>query len=116
MNLGKIIDPKSVKTMAVATFYYASGAIFGPLLLFGGLGYLSDKWFSSSPLGLIIGVFLAFVTTNFLLLKKLGKINRLIASYAPKPIDEVKIDQEKDDRQPAIDSSAADKARAAKQQ
>lgn len=70
--------------MAIATFYHTSGAILGPLLILGGLGYFLDRKFSSGPLYLIIGVFLAFVTTNILLFKKLGQINHLIATYKEK--------------------------------
>ncbi|MFA7088244.1 MAG: hypothetical protein WC146_02800 [Patescibacteria group bacterium] len=83
MDLRKIIDSRTVKEMAVATFYYASGAIFGPLLFLGGLGYFLDQHFLTGPLFLIIGVFLAFVTTNILLFKKLGRINKLVKEYSP---------------------------------
>lgn len=88
MSLKKIINPKSFKEMALATFYYTSGAIFGPLLFFGGLGYLLDNKFDTQPRYLIIGVFLAFATTNVLLFKKVGKINRLIMSNQKKPSSE----------------------------
>ncbi|MFA4999901.1 MAG: AtpZ/AtpI family protein [Patescibacteria group bacterium] len=84
MDFKKIIDARSIKTMAIATFYHTSGAILGPLLILGGLGYFLDRKFSSGPLYLIIGVFLAFVTTNILLFKKLGQINHLIATYKEK--------------------------------
>ena len=88
MSLKKIIDAKGLKEMSVAVFYYASGAIFGPLLLLGGLGYVLDRQFVTSPVFLVGGVFLAFVTTNILLFKKLGKINRLVSSYMNKSTEE----------------------------
>ncbi len=84
MDFKKITDFKGVRGMALAVFYYASGSIFGPLLVFGGLGYLADNFFSTSPTLLILGVFAAFVTTNVLLYKKVAKINRLIEMHGQK--------------------------------
>lgn len=82
MNLKKIIDAKSVKEMAIATFYYTSGVILGPLLLLGGLGYFFDHKFNTGPKYLIIGVVSAFVVTNVLLFKIIGEVNRRIRSHA----------------------------------
>lgn len=76
MSLKKIIDAKNFKEMALATFYYTSGAILGPLLFLGGLGYFLDHKFNAGSKYLIIGVVLAFVTTNILLFKKVGEVNR----------------------------------------
>ena len=84
MDFKKIADFKSVRELALAVFYYASGSIFGPLLVFGGLGYLADKFFATSPTLLIVGVFVAFVTTNVLLYKKVAKINKLIEVHGKK--------------------------------
>jgi len=78
MDFKKIADSKSIREMMVAVFYYASSSIFGPLLVFGGLGYLIDNFFDTNPTFLIVGVFVAFVTTNILLYKKVVKINKLI--------------------------------------
>ncbi len=95
MDFKKIADFKSVREMALAVFYYASGSIFGPLLVFGGLGYLVDKFFATSPTFLIVGVFAAFVTTNVLLYKKVIKINKLIeAQGKKKKVDDALIKKE----------------------
>lgn len=80
----KIVDFKSVRGLVLAVFYYTSGAIFGPLLVLGGLGYLIDSYFSTNPIGLVIGIFIAFLCTNFLLYKKVTKINNLVAMYSQK--------------------------------
>lgn len=98
MSVKKFVDAKSAKELAVAMFYYTSGSIFGPLLFFGVLGYVLDKVFDTRPILLIIGVFLAFITTNIFLFKKIKQLNRTIAKYnkkkkeqgqeeAPKEID-----------------------------
>ena len=83
MDLKKIVDFKSVKELSLSVFYYISGSIIGPLLLFCGLGYLLDSYFGTSPTFIIVGVFVAFVTTNILLFKKVAKINRLMNKYVP---------------------------------
>lgn len=85
MDFKKNADFKSVKELAVSMFYYASGSILGPLLIFGGLGYLADRLRGSGPMFLLIGVFFAFVITNILLFKKVKKINQLIEKYNKKP-------------------------------
>ncbi len=84
MDFKKIADFKSIREMALAVFYYASGSIFGPLLVFGVLGYLLDKFFVTSPTFLIVGVFVAFVTTNILLYRKVARINKLIEAHGQK--------------------------------
>lgn len=82
MSVKKIIDVKSTKDLAVAMFYYTSGSILGPLLVFGGLGYYLDKFFHTTPLLIVIGIIVAFITTNILLFKKLRQLNRTINKYA----------------------------------
>lgn len=81
MNIKKFVDVKSTKELAIGMFYYTSGSIIGPLLLFGVLGYLADKLFNTRPIFLAVGVFIAFVTTNILLFKKIKRLNKTVASY-----------------------------------
>lgn len=85
MDLEKkgILEPKNVRELALSTLYYISGSIFGPLVFFLGLGYFLDKTFQTKPTMLVIGFFLAFVTSNILLFKKLTKINKLMDSHKP---------------------------------
>jgi F0F1-type ATP synthase assembly protein I len=85
MDLRKITDFKSIRELSLSVFYYVSGTIFGPLLVFGGLGYILDSFFDTSPTLLIVGVFVAFLTTNLLLFKKVTKLNSLMNSYGKKP-------------------------------
>lgn len=84
MDLRKISDFKSVRELSLAVFYYVSGSILGPLLLFGGLGYILDSFLHTSPTGLIVGVFVAFIVTNVLLFKKVQRINGLVNNYDKK--------------------------------
>lgn len=87
MEYQKIKTPGSVKELALATFYYISGSILGPLLVFLGLGYLLDNVLKTKPKMFIIGFFVAFVVTNILLFKKVVAINKTFDSYK-KPEDQ----------------------------
>ncbi len=82
--------PQNLRQLAVSTLYYISGSIFGPLILFLGLGYLLDRVFQSKPKMLIIGFVLAFLTSNIMLFRKISQVNRQMESYAPnlKKVDE----------------------------
>ena len=73
-----------MRTLAISTFYYISGAIFGPLVLFVGLGYLVDNTLKTKPIAMIIGLFVAFVSTNILIFKKVAEFNKIMASYSKK--------------------------------
>lgn len=88
MDLKNFIDPKSIKELSLSTFYYISGTIIGPLLLFGGLGYLLDIFFKTRPKLLIAGVFVAFVTTNILLFRKTREIISFVNHHSPKELSE----------------------------
>lgn len=78
MDSEKIANSINLRELALSTFYYISGSIFGPLILFLGLGYLLDSVFNTKPTMLIIGFFIAFIFSNFLLFKKISKINKKI--------------------------------------
>lgn len=102
MDFKKIVDSKSIKELAFASFYYASGSIFGPLLVFGGLGYLLDTFFDSRPTFIIVGVFVAFITTNIFLYKKVISINRLITEYGQKKPNAVTEKEQADNQKTTI--------------
>ena len=76
-----IIDAKSTKELAIGMFYYTSGSILGPLVAFGLLGYFLDDFLGTKPKLLVVGVVLAFVTTNVLLFKKIKRLNGTISQY-----------------------------------
>ena len=60
--------PKSVKELAFGMFAYSSSSIFGPMVFLGLVGFFLDKYFQTKPICLIIGVILAFIITNLLIL------------------------------------------------
>lgn len=83
MDLEKIRNFSSTKELVFSTFYYVGGSILGPLIFFLGLGYFLDKIFQTKPILLVVGFFIAFVTSNVLLFQKVQKINKLMAAYTP---------------------------------
>lgn len=72
---------KTVKDLATGMAVYSSASIFGPLVIFGLIGYFLDKTFNTKPLIMIIGVFIAFVATNILLFKKLRVLVKDFEKY-----------------------------------
>jgi len=75
------MDKKIIREITVASAMYSLGSILGPLLIFGGLGLLLDKLFSTHPWILLISILVAFIVTNILLFKKIKKINKMMADY-----------------------------------
>lgn len=88
------------KEIARAMTLYITYSVLGPLLIIGGLGYLIDKLFNSR-FALFFSIFVAFIVSNFLMFKKLQKINKEIEIISPaeKSSDEKKndYDEEEDD-------------------
>lgn len=78
-------ETPSLRELLIASGLYATSSIIGPLALFGGAGMLLDSFFATSPWLLLGGVFIAFVTTNILLYRKLATLNKLIDEQRDKP-------------------------------
>lgn len=64
----------NIKDLAMGMATYSGASILGPLLLFVGLGFFVDKIFDTKPIFIIAGVFIAFITTNILIFKKIKKL------------------------------------------
>ncbi|MBU0620162.1 MAG: AtpZ/AtpI family protein [Patescibacteria group bacterium] len=71
-------NTKTIKQLCLSMAAYSSASIFGPLILIGGIGYFLDRLFDTKPVMLIIGVFVAFITTNVLLFKKIQVLMKWI--------------------------------------
>lgn len=82
------MDKKTVKEIILASATYSLGSIFGPLLVIGGIGLLLDRLFDTRPWILLSSVLVAFVFTNILLFKKIGKINQMMEDYRQKALNE----------------------------
>lgn len=61
---------KNKKDLIVGLSVYIGGSIFGPLIFFVAGGFLIDKYNGTKPLYTLIGLGVAFVTTNIILFKK----------------------------------------------
>ncbi len=75
------MDKKTIREIAVASAMYGLGSILGPLFVIGGLGWILDKIFNTGRLFLFSSIFVAFIVSNFLLFKKLKKINKMMDAY-----------------------------------
>ncbi len=93
------MDSKSIKQLIVSSAAYSLSSILGPLLFLGVPAYFLDKYLNTSPLALLISVFVSFIITNVLLFKKVSKINRMIAENFPPPAI-VEKDQEQNSSTP----------------
>jgi len=77
------MDKKSLRQIIVSSAAYSLSSIIGPLLLFGVPAYFLDKFLGTKPVILLAAVFIAFITSNILLFKKVVKINQMVSSYIP---------------------------------
>lgn len=77
------MDKNSMRDLLLSSAAYSLSSILGPLLLFGIPGYFLDKYFGTKPVILLVTVFIAFIVSNFLLYKKVRKINGMIAKQYP---------------------------------
>ncbi len=82
------MDKKSVKEIAISSALYSLGSIIGPILLIGVPAYLLDKWLGFYPWLTLLAILLAFVVTNILLFKKIGKINKMMEKYRDEVVAE----------------------------
>lgn len=82
------MDKKTIREIAISSAMYSIGAIFAPLILIGGAGYLLDKWLDTYPLIFLISALVAFVVTNIMLFKRIKKINKIIDKYKEEIIED----------------------------
>ncbi len=61
---------EGIKDVVKGAAIYTSASILGPIIFFGGIGFLLDKHFQKKPLFMLIFIGIAFVITNILLFKK----------------------------------------------
>lgn len=83
------MDKKTIREIAVASAMYGLSSILGPLFVIGGIGWILDKVFNTGRLFLFSSIFVAFIVSNFLLFKKLKKINKMMDAYNQ---EEIKLD------------------------
>jgi len=77
------MDKKSMKQIIISSAAYSLSSIFGPLLFIGVPAYFLDRYLGTKPMILLVAVFIAFITSNILLFRKVKIINQMISSYIP---------------------------------
>ncbi len=91
MNIGidkKIGDKGNFKAFAIASSLYGGLSMLGPMILFGGGGYLLDKKIETGHLFFISGMIAAFLVTNVLLFKKALSLTKEMEKLSPAPVEE----------------------------
>lgn len=78
------MEKRDLRQIAVSAAAYSLSSILGPLLVLGVPAYFIDTWLGTRPVIMLVAVFIAFITTNILLYKKISQINHLIATKFPK--------------------------------
>lgn len=73
MTEKSVKKPESIRQLVLSVAAYSSGSIFGPLLVFGGIGYFLFR-ITESKLILIISIFIAFVVTNIMIVRKIKQM------------------------------------------
>jgi len=84
------MDKKSIREIIIASSMYSITSILGPLLVFGGIGLILDRFFDTKPWALLISILVAFIVTNVLLFKKIKKINIMMDAYRLEVLDDKK--------------------------
>ncbi len=81
------MDKKTIREIAISSAMYSLGAIFAPLVIIGGSGYLLDQWLDTYPVIFLISALVAFVVTNIMLFKRIKKINSIIDKHRDEIIE-----------------------------
>lgn len=67
-----------IKKLMLNFGLYSGALILGPLIFFGGIGYVLDNYLNTKPIILIISILIAFVFTNIVLYRKIRNLNQII--------------------------------------
>ncbi len=59
-------EKNNTRQLAISTIAYTSASIFGPLIVFGGIGLYLSKHLDKGKVFLFIGIGVAFIFTNIL--------------------------------------------------
>lgn len=67
-------DKNNARQLALSTIAYTSASIFGPLVIFGGVGFYLNKHLEGGRVFLFVGIGIAFIITNILQFFKVKKL------------------------------------------
>ena len=78
LNLDMEEKPQKKKNLVSYLALTIGGATFGPMIVFGGIGFYLDKIYGTKPVYLLVGIGVAFIVSNILLVKKARYVSRLV--------------------------------------
>lgn len=70
-----------MKSQLVTALAVSTGNILGPLLVFGGIGWALTNQYGSNKY-VIIGIFVAFITSNLLIVTTTSKVLKMMKGQA----------------------------------
>lgn len=71
-----LLKDKSIIMVFLRVASYSSAYIFGPMLVLGIAGYITDRYLETSPIILLISIGIAFIVSNVLLFKKRSALSK----------------------------------------
>jgi len=81
------MQTNGTKELIFSAAIYSGISILGPLIFFGLIGWWLDSKIGSGHFSLLIGIFVAFIITNFLIIQRAifltKKFNRLAGEKVP---------------------------------
>lgn len=63
------------------TLFFISTSVLGPILLFGGIGYILDSYFGTNKIFTLSAIGVAFIVTQVLMFNKIKKGYGEISSH-----------------------------------
>lgn len=62
----RMSNKNNARQLALSSVAYTSASIFGPLIIFGGIGFYLSKYLGGGKVSLFVGIGIAFIVTNVL--------------------------------------------------
>lgn len=81
-------DKNKSRQLAISAVAYTSASIFGPLVIFGGIGLYLSKHLEGGKVFLFVGIGIAFIVTNILQFFKVKKLLKKMNEDIPEASEE----------------------------
>ncbi|MCR4284120.1 MAG: hypothetical protein NUV64_02265 [Parcubacteria group bacterium] len=82
-------EKNNARQLAISAVAYTSASIFGPLIIFGGIGFYLSKQLDRGKVYLFVGIGIAFIVTNILQFFKVKKLLKKMNEESRKEKGEV---------------------------
>jgi len=76
-------DKNNTRQIALSSVAYTGVSVFGPLIIFGGIGFYLSKHMEGGKTFLFVGIGIAFIVTNILQFFKVKKLLKKMKEDTP---------------------------------